>query len=788
MVKLLDFGFGVAPSAKRPPQTCESDSRIEPLTESTAQSAGDTSRQGSQSAKGVNSDLGRLSVEQIRKLPNCDKSWIVRNCCRPDADYKFPSKDEYGKLRSFQHVWLREYSWLSYSQALDGGFCVSCLLFNKRSDTYGQLVKTPLTNFTRAKQTLKEHNSQTYHRSAVEDTAVFMGQMESGHLTVQQQLQSHALQTLERNRKILTSILKCIVFCGKQNIPLRGHRNESASFTDGSLKTAGNPGNFQALLQFRMESGDADLLQHFSSADRNAQYRSPRVQNDLVASCGEWIKEKIVAEVRKAKYFSVCADEAADVANKEQLPLVLRFVDESRTLREEFIEFVLCDHGTSGSAVAEKIIDMVEKLGLDPTFLRGQGYDGAGNMAGRVQGAAAHILKRFPAAHYVHCGSHALNLCIVSACKQQNIRNMYGTLEEVCIFFHYSPKRQQLLEEEIKKLDGVSHTKLVNLCKTRWVARINAFDAFSELFQALFATLQNISSGQGWNTESSRQASALLHAIQQFAFIHAFVVARHGLGYIKGITTSLQSRTCDVVYAYGEVATVIKTVEEVRRNFDTHHKKWFDEAKALCAVVDAADPALPRTCGRQQHRSNISASTPEEYFKISGAIPFMDVLIEQLHQRFSETQRKAIAAMAVVPSALEYATEEQQDDMVKMYGQDMPSSGSFKEELAVWKQKWKDVAPDDLPHTLTDALKHADKLLFPNIHCLIRIMCTLPVTSCECERTISVLRRLKTYMRANIGQERLTGLALLHTKYTMELNLDEIINKFAAQHPRRMLL
>ena len=126
--------------------------------------------------------------------------------------------------------------------------------------------------------------------------------------------------------------------------------------------------------------------------------------------------------------------------------------------------------------------------------------------------------------------------------------------------------------------------------------------------------------------------------------------------------------------------------------------------------------------------------------------------------------------------------------MVKMFGQDMPLPGSLKEEFAVCQQKWKGVALSDLPSTLTDTLKQANKLLYPNIHCLIRIMCTLRTTSCQCESTISVLRRLKTYMRANTGQERLTGLALLHTQYTMELDLEEIVNKFAAQCPRRMML
>ena len=39
------------------------------------------------------------------------------------TNYKFPSKIEYGKGRSFQHAWLQEFPWLSYSESLNGGFC-----------------------------------------------------------------------------------------------------------------------------------------------------------------------------------------------------------------------------------------------------------------------------------------------------------------------------------------------------------------------------------------------------------------------------------------------------------------------------------------------------------------------------------------------------------------------------------------------------------------------------------------------------------------------------------------
>ena len=55
-------------------------------------------------------------------------------------------------------------------------------------------------------------------------------------------------------------------------------------------------------------------------------------------------------------------------------------------IREEFLEFVLCDTGISGQAIADKIKFTLEKLTLDLSDLRGQGYDWAGNMSGKYRG------------------------------------------------------------------------------------------------------------------------------------------------------------------------------------------------------------------------------------------------------------------------------------------------------------------------------------------------------------------------------------------------------------------
>ena len=186
---------------------------------------------------------------------------------------------------------------------------------------------------------------------------------------------------------------------------------------------------------------------------------------------------------------------------------MLRFVDATNSeIREEFVEFVFCDTGTSGSAIADKILEALEEYGLNVNYFCGQTFDGAGNMAGKYRGAAAIIQSTCPKAVYVHCAAHCLNLCVVAACNIQMVKNMMGTMVELCLLFSNSPKRQLELEKHIQSIAGATAKKLVSLCKTRWVARIDAFEVFFDLFPAVIKTLEVISEGSasGWNAESCR--------------------------------------------------------------------------------------------------------------------------------------------------------------------------------------------------------------------------------------------------------------------------------------------
>ena len=94
----------------------------------------------------------------------------------------------------------------------------------------------------------------------------------------------------------------------------------------------------------------------------------------------------------------------------------------------------------------------------------------------------------------------------------------------------------------------------------------------------------------GWNADSARAAVGLLGAITQFKFVIAFMVAHKGLGYIKGLTISLQKCAQDICNAYSEVSNVKEALKMVRENIISYHKKWFDAALALGQKVNASDP------------------------------------------------------------------------------------------------------------------------------------------------------------------------------------------------------
>jgi len=109
-------------------------------------------------------------------------------------------------------------------------------------------------------------------------------------------------------------------------------------------------------------------------------------------------------------------------------------------------------------------------------------------------------------------------------------------------------------------------------------------------------------------------------------------------------------------------------------------------------------------------------------------------------------------------------------------------------EIALWAQKWASQQHDKstIPQTAAESLAACDQRAFPLIHTFLTILLTMPVSTASAERSFSTLRRLKTWMRSRMGEERLTGLALLNVHRDIPVSIDNVIDRFAKSQIRRL--
>ena len=483
--------------------------------------------------------------------------------------------------------------------------------------------------------------------------------------------------------------------------------------------------------------------------------------------------------------------------NVEHLAVCARFVDGAKDIREEFLTFLPMERIT-GKSIADALIGFLDQHGIPLTDMRGQGYDGASNMSSSRAGVQGRILQVAPLASYIHCSGHCLNLVITKSCAVPDIRYVLDRLKYCCKFFINSPKRSGLLEQVVSANvpDAEKRKPLLDLCKTRWAERHVAYQRFYQGLPFIVEALEVMGYKRhiekygetylDWEPKVRSEAQQIVTSITSFSFIVTFMAVYQYLSHLSGITVKLQKTSLDIIKAHELVNEVNAVYKEERRDVDSGFSKIFQQSIRLAERV-GAEVSMPRIARLQQHRSNPEASSPEDYFRKSVAIPLLDHILSTLEAQFSKAAAVASSLLGVVPSVC-CSSEVDLDEALQKYGQDLPSPELFAAEFSRWKRRFRDQPVDKLPASPAEAIKVCDRDMFPNVSVLLQLACTIPVTSCECERSASALRRLHNYMRATMGKERLSSLALLHIHYDRKINLDSAVDIFARLHPRRLEL
>ena len=494
-------------------------------------------------------DIGNF-IQCANEISDDTKHNIINNHWRPPSTYNFPVRDFGSKkpdLRKFCLNWLCRWPWLRYSKLYDGAFCLCCVLFGKETGHNGtklsNLFKEPLTNWKSAARRLEDHEKNSVvHRDSMVRLSSFENVMSGKTKGIDEQADRLKSERIDYNRKILRAMVETVILAGRQNFALRGHRDDSQHYTST------NPGNFQALLNYRISGGDLDLSHHFQTAKKNATYRSKTIQNKLVKICGMQVQNKIVSEISSSDcpIYSILADEAADCGNKEQMPIVLRYVDSNKEINERFIKCVDCKNGLTGLALSKNIEDALQEVGLPLQNCRGQGYDGASAMSSERKGVSGRILQKNPKALYVHCSNHRLNLVVAKACSIFPVKNMLGQAQKIVSFFS-SVTRSQFLAEKIEEY-GLKFKKLPAPSTTRWVERIASLGCFLDAFVVIYHTLDYMQRG-GDNREFinlTSEAQAHFCQVEKFDFVVALVITQNILDHTLALTVQLQQKKIDI--------------------------------------------------------------------------------------------------------------------------------------------------------------------------------------------------------------------------------------------------
>ncbi|XP_011869841.1 PREDICTED: 52 kDa repressor of the inhibitor of the protein kinase-like, partial [Vollenhovia emeryi] len=307
------------------------------------------------------------------------------------------------------------------------------------------------------------------------------------------------------------------------------------------------------------------------------------------------------------------------------------------------------------------------------------------------------------------------------------------------------------------------------MCETRWVENHDGLIRFKEIFKAIVDTLEDLSMDA--DSETSSKATSFLRSIIASDFIISLCCLGMPFSYTLSLCKILQSPECDLVAALQHVDIIIKTVQDIRENVSSKFATIFKTALDLLETVNE-EIKIPRIALRQQHRGNYNTQDPETYFRISIMIPLLDDFIDQLRSRFENHKSTLSSLYILIPSVCCKNESVFQVDNFKLYERFLECD-SLQAEFDLWRTKWLKKSDVDRPTCAIEALGECNQDLFPNIHKLLKILSTLPVSTSTPERTFSSLKRLKTYLRNSMGQERLTGLALMSIHRRIDINTED---------------
>jgi hypothetical protein len=195
--------------------------------------------------------------------------------------------------------------------------------------------------------------------------------------------------------KTSVDVVRCLAF---QGCVFRGH--------DETLDSK-NRGNFLEMIKILESYNDKVASVVLKNTPKFAKYISHTIQKEILQVITSKVLDKIREDIRDSK-FCIIGDEARDESKREQMSIVLRFVDKNGFIQKCFFDLVNVKD-TLALTLKNGISDFFFRYRLNIQNIHGQGYDGTNNICDEQKGLQTLFLNDCLCAYYINCFTHHIS-------------------------------------------------------------------------------------------------------------------------------------------------------------------------------------------------------------------------------------------------------------------------------------------------------------------------------------------------------------------------------------------
>nr|XP_009781353.1 PREDICTED: zinc finger MYM-type protein 1-like [Nicotiana sylvestris] len=531
--------------------------------------------------------------------------------------------------------------------------------------------------------------------------------------------QKRALRLGIKLRKDLTYMLvKFLLYFG---LSFRGHDESDSSK---------NKGLFLGLLEWlakRLPEVDRVILKH---APKNDMMTSPKIQKDIVSACAKESVKAIINDL-DGDYFGILVDESKDISHHEQMGLALR-----------------------------------------PSKIRGQGYDGASNMQGKMNGLKALILQETPSAHCIHCFAHQLQLTLVAVAKKhKEVETFFATVSNMLNVIGASFKRRYQLRDHHDKLLG-------------------------QLLES-----GEVQSGKGLNQERGLQRpgdtrwGSHCKPLDNFVVLFSSIV--HELGVLlmsNELSKAFEKKEQDIVNA---IIFLDITKERLQQMRDEGWKLLMDEVYLFCTKHDILVHNMEEFYIPGKSKRRPSIVTYSHHLRVELFYTVIDLQVQELNRRFDVVSGNLLLGMASLNPANSFANFDKERIMtlVKYYPDEFDELKfrdlSHQPETFILHMQHGDPRFSDLKgiSDLAKALVDANLVeTYSLVYLLVKLTLILPVATATIERAFSSMKYIKDELHSSIGDAFLNDYLVCYFEKEVFTNVsnDAIIDRFQSMKKRRV--